>query len=61
MKAFNIKGGFMYAIFFFFFFSFRTMSARSLLQGASDPAMEVSGERFLIILGNVLSAAGGEQ
>ena len=61
MKAFGIKGGMMYAIFPGPRYAFRTMTARSLIQGASDPSMSVSGERFLQILGNVLSAAGGEQ
>ena len=60
MKAFGIKGGMMYAIFPGPRYAYRTMTARSLIQGTSDPAMSVSGERFLQILGNVLSVAGGE-
>ena len=61
MKAFGIKGGLMYAIFPGPHYAFRTMVARSLIQGAADPAMTVNGERFFHILGNVLSAAGGEE
>lgn len=60
MKAFNIKGGMMYAIFPGPRYAFRTMTGRSLIQGAADPAMTVSGERFLQILGNVLNVAGEE-
>jgi len=60
MKAFDIKGGMMY----FFLpgprYAFRIMVSRSFIQGAADPAMTVSGEWFLRILGNVLSAAGEE-
>ena len=61
MKAFNIKGGLMYLIFPGPRYAFRAMVSRSLLQGSGDPAMTVSGERFLLILGNVLNEAGGEE
>jgi len=59
MKAFNITGGMMYTLFPGPRYAFRTMVSRSYIQGAADPAMKVSGERFLHILGKVLSAAGG--
>ena len=61
MRAFGIKGSLLYRIFPGPRYAFRTMASRSLLQGTTDPAMKVSGERFLLILGNVLSAAGGEE
>jgi len=60
MRAFDIKGGMMYTILPGPRYAFRSMVARSLIQGNSDPSMSVSGERFLQILGNVLSFAGGE-
>jgi hypothetical protein len=60
MKAFNIKGGMMYAILPGPRYAYRSMISRSFIKGSSDPAMTVSGERFLLILGNVLDAAGGE-
>lgn len=60
MKAFNINGGLLYAIFPGERYAFRTMVSRSFIQGASDPAMTVSGENFLRILGRVLSAEGGQ-
>ncbi|MCL2443529.1 MAG: hypothetical protein FWD13_08735 [Treponema sp.] len=60
MKAFDMKGGLMYLIFPSQRYAYRTMVSRSYIQGASDPAMLVSGERFLHILGRVLSAEGNE-
>jgi hypothetical protein len=61
MKAFDMKGGMTYAILPGPRYAYRSMISRSFIQGASDPAMTVSGERFLLILGNVLNAAGGEK
>jgi len=61
MRAFEIRGGLMYVIFPGPRYAFRTMVSRSFIQGAADPAMPVSGERFLQILGKVLSAEGGNQ
>jgi len=59
MKAFNIKGGIMYTFFPGPRYAFRAMVSRSYIQGAADPDMKVSGDRFLRILGKVLSATGG--
>ena len=61
MQSFGLKGGMMYAIFPGPRYAFRSMVSRSFIQGAADPAMTVGGERFLLILGNVLNAAGGEE
>jgi len=60
MKAFNIRGGMMYSLLPGPRYAFRNMVSRSLIQGEADPSMTVSGERFLRILGNVLSKAGEE-
>jgi hypothetical protein len=59
MKAFDIKGGIMYSILPGPRYGYRSMITRSLIQDGSDPAMTVSGDRFLLILGNVLNASGG--
>jgi hypothetical protein len=59
-RAFGIRGGFMYALLPGPRYAFRAMVSRSLIQGAADPAMTVSGERFLHILGGVLAYTGGE-
>lgn len=60
MKAFYMKGSMMYAIFPGPRYAFRSMVSRSYIQAPSDPAMKVSGERFLQILGRVLNAVGEE-
>jgi hypothetical protein len=60
MRAFNIRGGLMYRLLPGPRYAFRTMVSRSFIQGAADPAMSVSGERFLHILGNVLTLMGEE-
>jgi hypothetical protein len=61
MRAFNIKGGLMYGLLPGPRYAFRTMVSRSFIQGAADPGMSVSGEKFLHILGNVLTLTGEEQ
>jgi len=58
MKAFNIKGGLMYTIVPGQRYAFRTMVSRGFIQGAADPAMKVTGERFLLILGKVSAEEG---
>jgi len=60
MRAFEMKGGLMYLLLPGPRYAYRSMLSRSFIQGEADPAMTVSGERFLDILGKVLSAAGGE-
>jgi len=55
MKAFDLKGGLFYLIFPGPRYAYRAMKSNSFIQGAADPAMTVSGERFLLILGNVLN------
>jgi hypothetical protein len=61
MKAFNMKGGVMYAMLPGPRYGYRSLVSRSFIQGDADPAMTVNGVRFLLILGNVLDAAGGER
>ena len=61
MKAFSMKGGMMYKFFPGPRYAYRIMVSRNFIQGAADPAMTVNGERFLLILGKVLSAEGEEQ
>ena len=55
MKAFDIKGGLMFALFPGPRYAYRNMVSRNIIQGSSDPAMTVSGERFLLILGKILN------
>jgi hypothetical protein len=61
MKAFDMKGGMMYAVMPCPRYAYRSMISRSFIQGDADPDMTVSGDRFLLILGNVLNASGGGQ
>ena len=58
MKAFNLKGGLMYRMIPGPHYAYRSMVSCSVIQGSADPAMKVSGERFLIILGKVLNLTG---
>ena len=58
MKAFDMKAGMMYSLLPGPRYAYRSMVSRNFIQGAADPAMTVSGERFLLILGKVLSAEG---
>jgi len=61
MKAFDIKGGLMYSLFPGPRYAYRTMVSRNLIQGASDPALTVSGDKFLLILGKVLNSVGDDK
>jgi len=60
MKAFEMTGGLMYRIFPGPRYAYRTMLSRNFIHGDSDPAMTVSGDRFLLILGRILSAEGDD-
>jgi outer membrane protein OmpA-like peptidoglycan-associated protein len=58
MKAFNMKGSFLYALFPGPRYAFRELDYLKLLPGRRDPALTVSGEYFLQILGTVLTYQG---
>ena len=55
MKAFELKGGAMYSLFKNPRYAYREMRYRKLIQGKADPAMKVSGQRLLQIIGRTLS------
>lgn len=61
MSAYNMRGGLMYAMFPGPRYAYRSMVSRSFIQGPSDPSMTVNGQRFLLILERVLTAAGDGQ
>jgi len=61
MKAFDINGIMMYRLYPSPRYAYRTMVSRSFIQGKADPKMIINGERFLLILGNILSSTGSEQ
>jgi hypothetical protein len=58
MKAFDLEGGLMYRLFPGTRYAYREMIRRGFIEGRSYPGFTVSGERFLQILGNVLSHTG---
>jgi len=60
MKAFDMKGGLMYSIFPGPRYGYRSLVSRSVIRSGSDPGMTVSGDWFLLILGNVLHDMEGE-
>lgn len=60
MRAFDLKGGFMYSASKSPRYAYREMVYHKMIQGRADPAMEVSGSRFLQILGSALSYSGEE-
>jgi outer membrane protein OmpA-like peptidoglycan-associated protein len=58
MQAFGMKSGFMYALFPGPRYAYRELVYRKLIQGRNDPALAVSGERLLRIIGRVLDYRG---
>jgi outer membrane protein OmpA-like peptidoglycan-associated protein len=58
MNAFNIKGSFLYFLFPGPRYAFRELDYLKLIPGRRDPALKVSGERFLQILGGVTAYTG---
>jgi hypothetical protein len=54
LRAFCLKGGPMYSIFHNAHYSYREMVFQDIIQGRSDPQMNVSGEKMLFIVSRVL-------
>jgi hypothetical protein len=54
MGAFNMKGGLFYTLFPGPRYAYRELVHRRLIQGRNDPALTLSGERLLRILGRAL-------
>jgi hypothetical protein len=61
MRAFRLRGGFLYALFPGPRYGYRALIRRDLIQGFADPALGVPGERLLHILGRVLDYTAGMQ
>jgi outer membrane protein OmpA-like peptidoglycan-associated protein len=61
MNAFNIKGSFLYALFPGPHYAFRELDYLKLIPGRRDPALTVSGENFLYILGKVTAYTGTDR
>ncbi|MDR1908887.1 MAG: hypothetical protein LBQ35_03110 [Spirochaetaceae bacterium] len=58
MQAFGMKSGFLYALAPGSRYAYRELVYRKLIQGRNDPALAVSGERLLRIIGRVLDYRG---
>ena len=58
MSVFELKGGLMFSLARNPRYAYREMIYRRLIQGRSYSHMEVSGERFLQILGSTLNYTG---
>jgi len=59
-QAFGMKGGLMYSIAPGPRYAYRELVYLRIIQGVSDPAQTVSGERLMRILGRLLDRQGGE-
>jgi hypothetical protein len=55
MRAFELKGGFMYSFFHSPRHAARELSSLHLVRGRSDPDQPVSGDNLLYMVGGVLS------
>lgn len=60
MKAFNMKGGVIYSLRAGPRYAYKSMVSREFIQSNTSPGMNVSGEKFLLILGKVVSAQSAE-
>jgi hypothetical protein len=58
MKAFDIRGGFMYSLFPGPRYGYRELVYRKLIQGRAYSGMRVSGERLLRIVSRILDYSG---
>jgi len=54
MRAFGLKGGPMYSIFHNAHYSYREMVFKDIIQGRSDPHMNVSGYAMMLIVNRLL-------
>jgi outer membrane protein OmpA-like peptidoglycan-associated protein len=61
MRSFSLKRSLLYTLFPGPRYAYRQLDYLGLIPGLRDPALKVSGERFLQILGRVLSYRGGEE
>jgi hypothetical protein len=59
MKAFDIRGGFMYTLFPGPRYGYRELVYRKIIQGRAYPGLRVSGERLLRIVSQALDRGTG--
>ena len=61
MGAFGFKGGLLYSLLRNPRYAYREMIYRRIIQGRADPAMTISGQRLLRIIGRALNYSGEEE
>jgi hypothetical protein len=61
MKSFDIKGGLWYSLLPSRRYANRFLVHKKVIQGASDPWLTVSGEKFLTILGRAAEYTGADK
>lgn len=61
MRAFGIKGGLLYSLFPSPRYAYRELCYLVVIQGATDPAMPVSGSEAMRIIGRVFDVKGVKQ
>ncbi|MDR1388681.1 MAG: OmpA family protein [Treponema sp.] len=60
IEAFGLEGGLLYRVIPGPRYAYREMTRRGFIEGRAYPGFTVSGEKFLQILGNVLSRTGDD-
>jgi hypothetical protein len=60
MRSFGIKGGLFFSISKNSHYAYRELVNKKIIQGRTDPAMKVSGERLLLITGRILAQGESE-
>jgi hypothetical protein len=60
MRSFNIKGGLFYSLTQNSHYAYRELVHKKIIQGRVDPAMNLSGERLLLITGRILAMGESE-
>jgi len=61
MKALDLRGGFMYALFPGPRYAYRQLVSSLVIQGRSDPGMHIAGTAALMMLGRALDLKGGSE
>ena len=60
MQSFGIKGGLMYSLTKSPHYAYRDLVYRNIIQGRTDPRMDVSGETLLFIVSRYFTIMGDE-
>ncbi|GHV69703.1 hypothetical protein AGMMS49928_13150 [Spirochaetia bacterium] len=61
MRSFDLNGGWFYSIFKNPHYAYRELMYQDILPPGTDPAMQVSGERLLYMIGRILAITEAER